>query len=73
MNGRITLPETTDFDHVCEVMGRIEGTIVSAIRGDYPKIVARFDQNFLMYTYTIEISTNDFRGLVADLQEDGFF
>ena len=73
MNGRITLPETTDFDHVCEVMGRIEGTIVSAIRGDYPKIVARFDRDFLVYVYTIEISTNDFRGLVADLQEDGFF
>ena len=73
MNGRITLPETTDFDHVVEVMGRIEGTIVSAIRGDYPKIVARFDRDFLVYVYTIEISTNDFRGLVADLQEDGFF
>jgi len=71
MNGRITLPETTDFDHVCEVMGRIEGTIVSAIRGDYPKIVARFDRN--VPVYTIEISTNDFRGLVADLEEDGFF
>jgi len=73
MNGRITLPETTDFDHVCEVMERIEGTIVSAIRGDYPKIVARFDRDFLVYVYTIEISTNDFRGLVADLEEDGFF
>lgn len=71
MNGKITLPTTEDLDHAIEVMGRIEGTIVSAVRGDYPKIVARFVGN--VPVYTIEISTNDFQGLIRDLEEDGFF
>lgn len=71
MNGKITLPTTEDLDHAIEVMERIEGTIVSAIRGDYPQIVAKFVGN--VPVYTIEISTRDFQGLIRDLEEDGFF
>jgi len=71
MNGKITLPTTEDLAHTIEVMERIEGHICSAIRGDYPQIIAKFVGN--VPVYTIEISTRDFQGLIRDLEEDGFF
>lgn len=70
MNGKILLPVHGDWDHLCDVMHRIEGRIISAIRGDYAKIEASYTGKHPVYT--IEITTNDFSGLMDDLEEDGF-
>ena len=70
MNGKVILPVHGGWDHVCDVMNRIEGRIISAIRGDYAKIEASYIGKNPVYT--VEISTNDFHGLMGDLEEDGF-
>ena len=70
MNGKVILPVAGDWNIVCEAMNRIEGCIISAVRGDYAKIEASYTGKNPVYT--IEITTNDFNGLMGDLEEDGF-
>ena len=70
MNGKITLPVHGGDETAVETLERINSCIVSAVRGDYARIVADFRS--IRPEYAIEITTNDFRGLMRDLDEDGF-
>lgn len=70
MNGKITLPVHGGDEAAVETLERINNCIVLTVRGDSARIVADFRS--IRPVYAIEITTNDFVGLMGELENDGF-
>ena len=70
MKATIMLPVHGGAENAMVVFGRIEDLILSSVRDDHARIVADFrDARPVMF---VEITTNDFNGLMGDLDEEGF-